>query len=132
MNGTDLYIVFKAIIHNKINSAYKIYFFVKEDISYTNYALILNLLYKQEYINEDYIPIILTDLGNKKFKELELQIKQNSDKENIKLEKSKFEFEFELAKEKLNEFPKTKTITKIAYIIAIILAFALLIQWIIT
>ena len=130
MNGTDLYIVFKAIIHNKINSAYKIYFFVKEDISYTNYALILNLLYKQEYINEDYIPIILTDLGNKKFKELELQIKQNSDKENIKLEKSKFEFE--LAKEKLNEFPKTKTITKIAYIIAIILAFALLIQWIIT
>ena len=59
-----------------------------------------------------------------------IQLEKQQEKENLEFEKSKIDFE--LAKETLKEFPKTKKRAKVAYIIAIILAFVQLIQWIIT
>lgn len=59
-----------------------------------------------------------------------IQLEKQQEKENLEFEK--FKIDFELAKETLEEFPKTKKRAKVAYIIAIILAVVQLIQWTIT
>ncbi|RSK41299.1 hypothetical protein [Mangrovimonas spongiae] len=62
--------------------------------------------------------------------ELLLEQQKALEKENLELEKTKVDLK--LAKETLEEFPKTKKRAKVAYIVAILLAFLQLAEWIVS
>lgn len=112
-----------------------LYSFVENDMILEDFFKITDSLDNNKLIENDG-KLIITDRGMKELntyqqseiiRKEKLQIQKQ--KEEIDFEKSKIDFE--LSKETLKEFPKTKKRAKVAYIIAIVLAFVQVIQWII-